>query len=486
VGSTLIKLNPLNILIDERGNMKASRYNTFFDSQDGSVLAYNCVSSGFAVIDKKKYATVEKILAAPDHYPCKTQTEKDLYDSLVKGNFLVDDKIDELDHIKARYNCSRYDTGVFSLTVIPTLNCNFRCIYCYEERQEAVMSKPVQQALLEYVKKKTAKAHTFGTIWHGGEPLLAVDIIEHLGSEFEKIANANQCKFNMGGIVTNGYLLTRTTARKLNDIGIDSVQITLDGPKDVHDKRRPLAGNKGSFDRIMKNLRDIVDIFKAVTIRVNTDRTNMHRVHEVLDVFDDLGLMEKVRIYFAQVTAQTDACQNIAGSCFHNQEYSELETRLSMEVMEKGFSLSKYPFTKAHYCMGDHVNSFVVGPMGYLYKCWSDSGNIKAAVGHISKQDEDKEKRKNLVRWYAYDVFNDEKCSQCDILPICLGGCPYQRLRARAKGIPYECDSWRYNLIEMLRLYYAGWRKHSNGKEAVLKKPLLKSDRRPVHAVPVP
>jgi len=58
-------------------------------------------------------------------------------------------------------------------------------------------------------------------------------------------------------IITNGYLLTDSNARMLSSVaGVTTVQVTIDGTKDIHDKRRTLEGGQGTYDVIMQNIKD--------------------------------------------------------------------------------------------------------------------------------------------------------------------------------------------------------------------------------------
>ena len=53
-------------------------------------------------------------------------------------------------------------------------------------------------------------------------------------------------------IITNGYLLNKEIVKELEDIHVKHIQVTIDGPKDIHDKRRFLKGKQGTFDKIFK------------------------------------------------------------------------------------------------------------------------------------------------------------------------------------------------------------------------------------------
>lgn len=292
---------------------------------------------------------------------------------------------------------------------------------------------------------------------------MVLGVVEYLQNEFERICTADGVQYNPGGIITNGYLLTKAVAKRLKNLGIETVQVTLDGPKDVHDQRRPLTSGRGTFDRIMDNLCHATDILKTISIRVNTDKTNAHRVSEVMDAIEERGLKKKLSIYFAKVMAHTEACANVSGSCLKDQEYSDWEVQLTKLGWEKGFNLTKYPRVKFNYCEGDQVNSFVVGPTGYLYKCWSDPGNTDEAVGHVCDPAKYQEKKKNVFKWLAWDVFDRTECRECDVLPICMGGCPFVglKMKSNTRGV---CEEWRHNLLDMLKLYYTNYRRVSHNK----------------------
>ena len=79
--------------------------------------------------------------------------------------------------------------------------------------------------------------------WHG-EPLLQMDRLVDLSRKMRDVCTRADCKYT-ASIVSNGYLLDRETAERLKEQQVADAQITLDGPRDVHDERRPLVGGGG-------------------------------------------------------------------------------------------------------------------------------------------------------------------------------------------------------------------------------------------------
>jgi uncharacterized protein len=85
----------------------------------------------------------------------------------------------------------------------------------------------------------------FGVTWYGGEPLLGIPVIERLTSKFKEICERKKAEYTAGSI--NGYLFTTKIVKQLLGLGIDFAQITVDGPKETHDSRRPLVGGGQTY-----------------------------------------------------------------------------------------------------------------------------------------------------------------------------------------------------------------------------------------------
>ena len=65
------------------------------------------------------------------------------------------------------------------LTIAPTQDCNFQCVYCYEKDQlrHQVVDAGTRDKILEYVTKLAPHIRRLNICWYGGEPLLAQDTI---------------------------------------------------------------------------------------------------------------------------------------------------------------------------------------------------------------------------------------------------------------------------------------------------------------------
>ncbi len=146
----------------------------------------------------------------------------------------------------------------------------------------------VIEGFVNYINKNSNGRKTRVTFF-GGEPLLNIKAIEKVS---EKLKNIDY-EFS---IVTNGSLLTENIADKLYNYGLRYVQITLDGPENVHDKRRYFDDGRGSFNIIMKNLKYAQNIFNVV-LRINIDYSNENE-NEIETLLESLKIngINNVRI----------------------------------------------------------------------------------------------------------------------------------------------------------------------------------------------
>lgn len=66
--------------------------------------------------------------------------EGSIVDKLLRGSYIVEPDFDELAYLEMVYNRAKYDLSFAGLTIAPTLDCNFRCTYCFQEKRSSYMS----------------------------------------------------------------------------------------------------------------------------------------------------------------------------------------------------------------------------------------------------------------------------------------------------------------------------------------------------------
>jgi len=435
--------------------MKASRYNRLFRTADGAWLAFNGWSTALAEIIPEQVPFFEALLADPDGVPCDTEEKHEIREAMIEAHFLIPDGMDELATLKADILRDRFTRDYLYLTIAPTLDCNFRCDYCYEDHFRITMSKTVEEALVRWVERGIRTSGDLHVTWYGGEPLLpaAYAVVERLSEAFTRVASERGVAYN-AHLVTNAFLLDRAKMEALRRLGVEKVQVTLDGPPETHDARRHLVGGQGTFRQIIENVKNTVDLAEF-QVRINVDRRNAKSVLDVMDILEKEGLRGKVRPYLAQVLSSGAACGNIHELCYSSEEFAKTELEIFREAVEKGASgIVSYPFRlPGAYCSADRLNAFVVAPDGSLYKCWHEvTLTPERSIGSVLDEQEPFQKY-NEDHWLRWDAFEKSGCRSCEILPMCHGGCPLEAMKdpGRDRG---ACEHYKFHLGPLLELRY--------------------------------
>jgi uncharacterized protein len=181
-----------------------------------------------------------------------------------------------------------FTKNVFEPTLVLTYRCNFDCVYCFQKafRDNSSVSDKVVNCFIKYIRNHE-NGRKVRVTFFGGEPLLEIQRIKEISMKLSDL------KYSFS-VVTNGSLLTKHIVNELKSLGLSHVQVTLDGPREVHDKRRYFVGGRGSYDIILKNLRDIQDDVNIV-LRVNIDVNNITSFRELLRDLKQNGIT-KVRL----------------------------------------------------------------------------------------------------------------------------------------------------------------------------------------------
>lgn len=249
--------------------MKLSQYNFIYTNvlKNSNVsVIYNARTGALAVLTPQNYSQLKNL--EEHNLPI---TDKNFEKQLLQCGYLLPKDFDELQQIKYDLLQNRFNPAYMDLTIAPTLACNFRCIYCFEkgQRRSQTMSEQTIQKIISFVRAQANHLEELSITWYGGEPLLALPQLESISKQLWDLCDEFHINYS-SSIITNGYLLDVNTANILKNNHVDEIQITIDGPKPIHDKRRPLANDGGTFDTIMEHLLQIKGIL-PVNIRINTD-----------------------------------------------------------------------------------------------------------------------------------------------------------------------------------------------------------------------
>lgn len=160
--------------------MKYSQFNSVVRIND-SIFLHNTYTDKMMGIT----AETELIINAAKHegFDEVGLYKPKFYKALVDNQFLVEDEVDEVQLIKDLQVYIDNDVTSYSLTINPTMNCNFKCWYCYESHvKSSKMDEEIVRRLKSFIIQtieKNKHLKYFNISWFGGEPLLYFyDIIE--------------------------------------------------------------------------------------------------------------------------------------------------------------------------------------------------------------------------------------------------------------------------------------------------------------------
>lgn len=167
-----------------------------------------------------------------------------------------------------------------------TERCNLRCRHCYQG-EKAVEEMPLSEAIsvIEEVADMLDEwSETYGMAFSpsvnisGGEPFLRNDI-------FAIMDTLRRHGFHID-VLTNGTLIDKDKARRLSALGVRGVQVSVEGPEDVHDSIR----GKRSFSAAIRGVENLLESGIRVTLNATLSRLNASRFMELVVLAEIIGV----------------------------------------------------------------------------------------------------------------------------------------------------------------------------------------------------
>ena len=133
-----------------------------------------------------------------------------LYCQLVEAGCIINDSENEIELVEKRIRTVDQNDDTFWLTINPTINCNFRCWYCYEKHiSKSKMNNNVLNNTLLFMDKTASQQNlkTFNLNFFGGEPLLYYqDVVLPIMEHYNRLLKRNSLE-GFIGFTTNGLSL---------------------------------------------------------------------------------------------------------------------------------------------------------------------------------------------------------------------------------------------------------------------------------------
>ena len=337
-------------------------------------------------------------------------------DDLIAARFLVPEDKDECalyNQVSALLRAMNRKKGLSGYIILPTLGCNARCVYCYEEGMKPVTMTPeTVEQVIRYILD-THEGDKVHLSWFGGEPLLGVRTIDRICEGLREAGLDYK-----SSMISNGSLITPEIVKKMtDDWRLSHIQISMDGAEQDYNSRKRYYADHDYYHRLMENISALSAAGIRVNVRCNVDYENWNGIPRYLkDMAEGVVNKTHVSIYFAplfdvRAGADTvamwrkvvDANPLIEAAGFHSTSNHGLYKRL-----------------RANHCMADSGRSAVILPDGRLNLC--EHCPDEGYYGDIWRGVTDEA----AMRAFSRTDVTPEKCRKCPYLPDCTSfhNCP--------------------------------------------------------------
>lgn len=393
--------------------------------ENDTLLLFNTIDSGLYRVEP----ITQKLLILIKKYGIEAAK------SLIKEedtNNVAEEKIAELRENKFLDSQPEF---IFPETVpitVASLNvshdCNLKCRYCYGkggtyQGKKCYMSREIGELSIDRLFEWSNKSKTVGITFFGGEPLLNMDLIEHLVQYSIKKGQAEGKRLQLS-MTSNGTLFTDKIIDFLNKNSI-GVLVSMDGPRKVQDVNRPFISGKGSYDVIAANVKRLIATRKSVTARATLTKDCLS-----LDTIVN-GLREVGFTYVhTEPLAPDENCScALSEGDFEilKKEYDQLGRAFLEQVLRGnpfGFSnilrttSTIYRSAVRHYPCGAGKNLVAIDPYGGIYMCHRFTGMEDFSLGTV--YDPDFSLQKKILKIH---VNTRKMCQDCWAKHLCGGGC---------------------------------------------------------------
>lgn len=441
---------PLQVADHQQKRYRPSRFNAHTTDEDGALILYNTFTGHRCVIPAKSVSFIAPYLSQKGvQYPLDS-----LGSYLLRKGYIVDDATDEDAIWDVRYGLQQFRTDVLQLILLASEECNFRCGYCSQHFRRGTMLADVREGVRNLVKSCVKRLSHLQISWFGGEPLLGYDAIEELAPFFYDIALQQGVAYR-SDITTNGYLLTPERSRKLVRWGIRDYQITLDGPPEEHNARRPFKNGGPTFEQIIDNIaamKEDTETF-SVVIRINFDHSNVHKADKLFTLLQTrLGSDHRFTMRFCPVRRWGGPGDKVLTFC-DSREIVLFDHELAERSRSFGLTLDQRRCRRLDpegiICYAARPYNYIIGADGKVMKCQVVLDTVPANIVGVLSRDGHLNLDENLfAKWVRPYYRDDSMCSRCFFLPACQGAqCPLHRISPGN----WACPGYKTDIQNILR-----------------------------------
>jgi uncharacterized protein len=401
--------------------MELSRFNIVSQIKDSNeFFIINALSGSADIFDAETcHALLEGNLSTPE---------------FIDRGYLVEPQVEQARFREAYLKfLDDRDSDEIQIFFVTGYHCNFDCSYCYqadyEDDVKGVDSTLIIDSFFQYIDTAFAHRRKYLTLF-GGEPLLPGKANKAMVRYF--IDEATKRGLDVA-VVTNGYLIDEYLDI-LKRGNIREVQVTIDGTREVHNKRRYLKDGKGTFDRIVNGADMLIKHSIPVNLRVVLDKENAFNLPGLARYVIDRGWTRSP--YFTTQIGRNyelHQCQKDRDRLYSKIDMQKVLYKMikdnpwMLEFYKPSFSVSRSLYENGELS----APLFDSCPGAKTEWAFDYKGNIYACTATVGKKGEelgtffpgivvDQDKIDEIA---DRDILSIKECRSCNLSLLCGGGC---------------------------------------------------------------
>ena len=412
-------------------------------------------------------------------------------------NLAIKEHLFQAPEVKQLYERGFYEdlpehvnTKVQQIILEVTGNCNLRCEYCiynesYSENRNfnnENMSKEIAMTALDYLAEHGSDE--VAVAFYGGEPLLRFELIKECITYAQKVLYNKKVTYSF---TTNCTLMTKEKAEYFATVDGISIMCSIDGPKKIHDEHRKDVQGKGTFDRAIQGLKNLVEAFGERSMNriaingVFCPPYTIEKAQEIYNFFQqlewlpkDVGIQfEPVREGSLQVDGNAKEKDNVefvpnpmwvwGKNMYSSEELPNEKSRKNwlflseiqnaLVTVQKRYiydiPLPNYPFNA---CCVPGARRIYINTKGEFFLC--ERIENSPAIGNIKTGIDINQIKKHYVENYSEKSIDEcKKCWAIRMCKICYAEC-FDKNGVNMQEKCKLCSMMRRSIEENLILYH--------------------------------
>ncbi|MDQ0495633.1 Cys-rich peptide radical SAM maturase CcpM [Paenibacillus brasilensis] len=228
---------------------------------------YDANKNQILKVDDVIFEYLQDCMSSKDFYShadsIKDEMFVNFYTRSKNQGFFNPHKVKEVKHPASDMIPHLLSKGLNGVALQVTQMCNLRCEYCpysghlYVNRQHSGKRMPWETAkkAIDFYIAHSPNSYHIGLAFYGGEPLLEFELIKKCVNYIENKVNDKKIRFDL---TTNATLLTDEMIEFFVKHDFQLL-ISLDGPEEIHNRFRKFVNGKGSFQKVIHNVRKYKD-----------------------------------------------------------------------------------------------------------------------------------------------------------------------------------------------------------------------------------